>query len=139
VRLRVAAAIAAAAIVGTIAAIYSLPPVLLRDASAPASLKPFVDGARATIRSQAIEGPLFWWPLHLRFVEARCSSTPRTGVALIFEEWRPPYRSTTYAVAWRGSMPTSADGAWGGGIGMHRVYDDEEFVYQMGLNTVVCP
>lgn len=118
--------------------IILLPPLLLRDAPPPLSLAAFIDGARAKLRSEAIEGPLFWWPLHLRFVEARCSAMHPGRVALVFDEWRPPYLTPTYAVARRGSMPSTPDDSWMGGLGMRSVYDDDEFTYQMGTNTVPC-
>lgn len=138
-RIRRLIAIVIAALITLVLAVIALPPLLVRDAAPPTSLAPFVDGARAEIRSHSIEGPWFWWPLHLRFVEARCSPDRPGHVALIFEEWRPPYTRVTYAAAWRGSMPTSPDDGWAGGLGMDSIFDDDEFVYQMGTNTIPCP
>ena len=132
-------AVAIATPIVLVVAVLIVPPMVLRDALAPASLAPYVEAARADLRSHSIEGPLFWWPVHFQFVDARCSSTYPGRVALIFEAWRPPYLSKSYGVAWRGSFPTSFDDGWGGGIGMGSVYDDDEFVYQMGENTVSCP
>lgn len=71
-------------------------------------------------------------------MEARC----RAGggaVALVFEEWRPPYLGVTYAYAIRGSMPTSAGDAWGGGFGVTSLSTDDEFVSQMGADSFRCP
>jgi len=139
VTLRRIVASSVVALIGVLVAIVVLPPLLLRDAPAPASLAPFIDSARASVRSMSIEGPLFWWPVHFQFIEARCSSEHSGRVALIFEAWRPPYLGKTYAVAMRGSFPTSPDDSWGGGLGMGSVYDDDEFIYQMGENTIACP
>jgi hypothetical protein len=116
-----------------------LPTLALGDERAPASVAPFVDSARSSLRSEAIEGPFFWWPLHLRFVEARCSVEYPGRVALVFEAWRPPYLSKSWAFAVRGSMPTSADDGWGGGFGSQPADEGDEFQYQIGAGSVPCP
>jgi len=139
VRIQRLVAIVLSALIAIVVAVVALPPLLLRDAPAPASLARFVDGARAQLRSESIEGPLFWWPLHLRFAEARCSTDRQGRVALVFEAWRPPYLGTAFAVAWRGSLPSSPEDSWGGAFGTGSVFDDDEFVYQMGTNTTPCP
>ena len=77
-------------------------------------------------------------PLHLRFIEARCRADGGHAVALVFEEWRPPYLDVTYAYALRGSMPTSSDDSWGGGFGVKSLTTDDEFTFQMGADSVAC-
>jgi hypothetical protein len=57
---------------------------------------------------------------------------------LVFEEIGPPYLSTTYAYAVRGSMPASEEDAWSGGYGLSDVLADPEFVHLMGADTVPC-
>ena len=121
---------------GIVLALVVLPPLLLRDAQAPATLSPFIDGARAQLKSELVDGPLFWWPNYLRFTEARCSVVYPGRVALVFELWRPPYVPPAYAVAMRGSMPSSTSDSWGGGWGIGSVYGDTEFIYQMGADAV---
>ena len=116
-------------------AIETAPLLVWPDASAPASLARYVPVARQQLLRRAIDRLL--WPLHLRFVEARCSSDGK--VALVFEEVRPLLPWRTFAVAWRGSMPTSPDQGWGGGTGMASVLDDAEFVQVMGSDTFACP
>ena len=113
----------------------SLPGLLWPDAPVPASLAEFMPAAREQLWDQATDGLRL--PLHLRFLEARCSSDG--GVALVFEEIGPPFFATTYAYAVRGSMPTSPDDGWSAGTGMRSVLDDPEFVHLMGDDTVVCP
>ncbi len=113
-------------------AVTLLPPVVLPDAPAPASLARFVDGARRRISAEA---PLLW-PLHVRFVAARCSGQ---RVALIFERWQPPYLGTPYAIAMRGSTPTSVDDSWMLAMGRGSPDADDEFLYQMGADTIACP
>jgi hypothetical protein len=118
-----------------IGAVTSLPALLWPDAPVPDSLAAFVPAAREQLWDNASED--FRLPLHLRFLEARCSSDG--GVALVFEEIGRPVGSTTYAYAVRGSMPTSPDDGWGGGYGVRSVLDDPEFIHLMGDDTVVCP
>jgi hypothetical protein len=117
-------------------ALNSLPGLLWPDDPVPASVAEFVPTARDELWSQAIDGLRL--PLHLRFVDARCASDG--GVALIFEELRPPYLTNTYAYTSRGSMPASQDDGWGsGGYSMSSVLDDPEFIHLMGDDTVPCP
>ncbi len=112
-----------------------VPPVLWPDRPVPASLAAFVRAARQQLWSEATDGLRL--PLHLSFVEARCS--PNGSVALIFAEHRPPYAETRFAFALRGSMPTATDDTWGGGAGVAgSALDDSEFVHQMGLDTGSC-
>jgi len=127
-----------AALIAIVLAVVALPPLLVRDGPAPASLAPFVDSARAQLRSEAIDGPFFWLPLHLRFSEARCSVDQPGRVALVFDVWRPPYLGTPFAVAMRGSFPSGPADSWGGGFGTGSIFDDDEFIYQMGTNTIPC-
>ena len=125
-----AALLAVPAVIGLIATF--VPPVLWPDRPVPASLAAFVPAARQQLWSEATDGLRL--PLHLSFVEARCS--PNGSVALIFAEHRPPYTETRFAFALRGSMPTATDDAWGGAAGVAgSVLDDAEFVHQMGLDT----
>lgn len=111
-----------------------LPPVVWPDAPAPPSLVTSVPGARHDLWVNA--SPLV--PLHLTFVEARCSKSG--AVALVFEEHRLPYLGTHFAIATRGSMPTSPlDEAWSGGIGISgSVVNDQEFLSVMGTESTVC-
>ncbi len=112
-----------------------VPPVLWPDRPVPASLAAFVPAARQQLWSEAIDGLRL--PLHLSFVEARCS--PNGSVALIFADHRPPYTETRFAYALRGSMPTATDDTWGGGAGVAgSALDGSEFVHQMGLDTGSC-
>ena len=128
-----AALLAVLAVIGLIATF--VPPALWADRPVPASLAAFVPAARQQLWSEATDGLRL--PLHLTFVEARCS--PNGYVALIFEEHRPPYTETRFAYALRGSMPVGVDDSWGGGFGITgSVLDDTEFVYQMGLDTGSC-
>lgn len=123
--------------VGALAALglafVALPPVLLPDAPAPASLAPFVASARHQLW---VEGTLLV-PPYLRFVEARCQ-VGGTAVALVFEEWRFPYLNRNYAYAIHGSMPTAGDDGWGGGFGVTSLATDDEFLFQMGSNSKPC-
>jgi len=123
---------AAAALAG---ALEAVPSVVWPDAPAPASLERSVPVAREWMWDRAFDA--FPWPLHLRFIEVRCGSDG--AVALVFEEIRPLLPLRTYAVAWRGSMPSSSDDGWGGGTGMPSVLDDAEFIHIMGPDTVACP
>jgi hypothetical protein len=111
------------------------PSVIWPDAPAPASVAPYVSAAREQVWGNAIERLL--WPLHLRFVEARCSRD--SAVALIYQEIRPLLPLRTYAYAARSSMPTSTEDAWGGGSGIWSVLDDPEFVRLRGPDSGACP
>jgi hypothetical protein len=127
-----ALAIAAAGLGAT-----TLPPLVWPDAPVPASLSAAIPAARHQLTDESADRlpPL---PLHLTFLEARCSETG--AVALVFEEHRPPYLGTSYAVAFRGSMPTEPGDAWGGGVGIvGSVLGDPEFTNQMGRDPSVCP
>lgn len=125
---------AQAAAAALASALEAVPSVVWPDAPTPASLAPSVSVAREAMWNRAFD--TFPWPLHLRFVEARCGGG---AVALVFEEIRPLLPLRTYAVAWRGSMPSSSDDAWGGGTGMPSVLGDPEFIHIMGTDTVACP
>lgn len=116
-------------------AVTSLPALLWPDAQVPESLAAFLPSAREQLWHHATDGLRL--PLHLRFLEARCSN--EGGVALVFEEIGRPFFVTTYAYAVRGSMPTSPDVAWGAGTGLPSVLDNPEFIHLMGPDTVVCP
>ena len=113
---------------------FTLPPVLLPDAPFPASVAPWLAGARDSAWDHATDDLRL--PLHLRFVTARCTAGGR--VAVIFEEWRPPYLGPRYSIAMRGSMPTDEADAWGGAVGVRSWEDDNEFVYQMGTEHRAC-
>lgn len=95
----------------------------------------FVRTAREQLSNQATDGLRL--PLHLRFIQARCSSDG--GVSFVFEELGPPYRQRTYAYAVRGSMPMSREESWGGGYGLTSVFTNPEFIHSMGSDTVGCP
>jgi hypothetical protein len=113
-----------------------LPPVVWPDPAIPASVAPYIPAARAALWTEATDG--LQVPLHLTFVEARCAEDG--AVALIFEEHRPPYGETRYAYAIRGSMPTTADNAWGGGFRVPApVERDAEFIHLMGTDPGPCP
>lgn len=122
--------ISALALVAVVLALTLLPPVLLPEAPAPASIARFVDGARRRIWTEAT------LPLHVRFVTAQCAGE---RVALIFELWQSPHLGTAYAIAMRGSMPTSVDDMWGLAMGRDSASIADEFLYQMGANTIPCP
>lgn len=73
---------------------YTVPPLVLHDAPAPAGLTAQIEDARDSVRAKS---RVFPRPLHPRFVQARCFDD---GVlALYFEEWVPPYLGVRYAVA----------------------------------------
>jgi hypothetical protein len=57
---------------------------------------------------------------------------------LVFEEIGPPFLTTTYAYAVRGSMPTSDVDAWSGGSGLSDVLADPEFVHLIGADSMPC-
>ena len=112
-----------------------VPPVIWPDAPAPASVEAFVAAARKDLRNRGANAS--WLPLHLSFIEARCSADGR--VALIFEEHRPPYTTTRYAYVARGSMPTAEDQGWGGGFGIEGpAQADHEFIHVMGPDPAPC-
>ena len=92
--------------------------------------------AREQLWSEAIDG--LRRPLHLRFVEARCQAEG-TAVALIFEEYRPPYLVRSYAYAVRGSLPTTSDERWAGRYGLRSIEGDPELDRLLGRDTVACP
>ena len=102
---------------------YTVPPLLLRDAAAPAQVAPLVDDARHTVIGNSRVFPL---PLHPRFIDARCF---KDGfIALYFEEWVPPYLGVRYAVA-VGELGAPVNG-WEGGyhldsIGPGSTFDQE--------------
>ena len=131
-----AVSMAEASVASMLRAARMLPLLVWPDAPAPDSVAEFVPAAREQLRSQAIDGLRV--PLHLRFLEARCSADGG-GVALVFEEIGPPYLLRTFAYAVRGSMPTSLDDSWAGGYGLTTVLDDPEFIHAMGSDTVTCP
>jgi hypothetical protein len=122
--------------ISVVAATTFLPPVIWPDTRVPASVASSLAGARHELRANATERSLL--PLHLSFVEARCSNTG--AVALVFEEHRFPYLGTRFAFAARGAMPTSAsEGGWGGGVGISgSVLDDPEFINLMGTGSTSC-
>lgn len=125
---------AEAAAAALLHALEVAPSVIWPDAPAPPSVAAYVPVAREQLRGNAIDRRL--WPLHLRFVEARCG---RDGaVALIYEEIRP-LLPRTFAYAARGSMPTSTTDSWAGGTGMVTVLDDPEFTRLMGPQSGACP
>jgi hypothetical protein len=117
--------IVAIAVLGSI----FVPPLVLRDALAPAELAPYVDDARSSV-GQNIEGLL---PVHLRFTHARCRADG--GSVLIFEQWQPPYLGVRYAYAMAGDSPPNS---WGGGTGFEDLTSDSEIAYFMGSNEVDC-
>jgi hypothetical protein len=126
---------AQAAAAALLNALEALPSVIWPDEPAPASLAESVPLARERMWDRAFDS--FPWPLHLRFIEARCGATG--AVALVFEEIRPLLPMRTYAVAWRGSMPSSTDDDWAGSTGMASVRDDPELDRILGADTGPCP
>lgn len=130
----------AAALAGTIVVAVALvatflPAVIWPDAPVPPSLAASMPAARQMLWTEGSDGPRL--PLHLTFIEARCGADG--SVALIFEEHRPPYADKRFAYAARGSMPTSADEAWGGGYGIPGpVLGDDEFIHLMGRDPARC-
>lgn len=126
----------AASAAALVRAFNALPAVVWPDARAPESVADFVPAVREQLWRTATEGLRL--PLHLRFLEARCQ-VEGTSVALIFEAFRPPYLFPSYAVAVRGSLPTSTDDSWAGAYGIRSVERDPEFIQLMGNDTVPCP
>ena len=117
--------IVAVAILGSIV----VPPVVLRDAAAPARLAPYVDNARASV-SQHVDGLL---PRHLRYIGARCRAGG--GAVFIFEQWQPPYLGNRYAYGMTGSFPPNG---WGGGTGIDALRNDPEIAFFLGTREVDC-
>ncbi len=112
-----------------------MPRVLWPDSPVPPSLAAFLPAARQQLWSEATDGLRL--PLHLTFVDARCAANG--SVAVIFEEHRPPYTESHFAYAVRDSMPMAADDAWSGGYGISgSVFDDGEFTWLMGHDTIPC-
>ncbi len=113
-----------------------VPPVIFPDGPAPSSLEGYEPSARQQLLNQLDATERF--PIHLRFVEARCSTDGSDGIALLFEELRPPYLEPTIAYTVRRDLPTSPDDAWSGGFGVRLIDDDPEFVHLMGPGSVTC-
>ena len=107
----------------------AVPPLVLRDAPAPARIAPFVGDARSSLVREA-QGLL---PLHLRYAEARCRRDG--GALLVFEQWEPPYVGSRYAYAMSGAWPPSG---WGGGIGIGDLRGDAEIAAFLGTDEVHC-
>ena len=126
----------AASAAALLRAFDALPAVIWPDAPAPRSVARFVSAAREQLWHESIEGLRL--PLHLRFVEARCEAEG-TSVALIFEEYRPPYLVHTYAYAARGSLPASSDDRWAGGTGLRSIEADPELERLLGTDAIACP
>lgn len=126
--LRLAALVALIAFIvipGTIA----VPPLVLRDARAPAHIAPYVGDARASLLGEVDQVV----PIHLRFVAARCRADG--GALLVFEHWEAPYLAVRYSYAMSGTWPPSA---WGGGIGMEDLAGNPEIAAFMGADEVSC-
>ena len=113
-----------------------VPPVLFPDGPAPSSLEGYVPAARRQLLDQLDATDRF--PVHLRFVEARCSTDGSGGIALLFEELRPPYLEPTIAYTARRGLPTSPEDAWSGGFGVRSIDDDPEFLHLMGPAPAAC-
>jgi hypothetical protein len=122
--------IASLAIAMVAAASIALPPVLLRDAPAPARIAPHVADARASVWGAAFRFPL---PLHLRFVGARCRADG--GEVLVFEQWEPPYLMVRYGYAMTGRWPPLG---WSGGSNWDDLADDPEIAQFLGSEEVPC-
>lgn len=108
-----------------------VPPIVLPDRPAPASVAGLIDDARHSIWTNADDAGLI---VHLRFVEARCARA--NAVILIFEEWRPPYLGPRHAFA-VGSMGGES---WGGGTGQDDMSGiEEELTFNFGADQHPCP
>jgi hypothetical protein len=106
-----------------------VPPLVLRDAAAPAHIEPFLSDARARLYGEAVR----LLPLHLRFVEARCRRDG--GALLVFEQWELPYLGSRYGYVMSGTWPPTG---WGGGVGMIDLRGDPEIAAFMGTDEVPC-
>ncbi len=107
----------------------TVPPLLLRDAPAPARIAPFVDDARTRLLDE-IDHVV---PIHLRLVAARCRADG--GALLVFEHWEPPYLVVRHSYAMSGTWPPSG---WGGGIGMEDLAGDPEIAAFLMSGEVPC-
>jgi hypothetical protein len=107
----------------------AVPPLVLRDAPAPAHIAPFLGDARSSLFREAVR----LLPLHLRFAEARCRRDG--GALLVFEQWEPPYLGFRYGYVMSGTWPPTG---WGGGVGMVDLRSDPEIAAFMGTDEVPC-
>ena len=106
-----------------------LPPIVLRDAPAPARIASYVEAGRSDLRGN-IDG----LPPHLRFVAARCRADG--GVMLVFEQWAPPYLVVPYAYVMSGHWPPLQ--GWSGGANWHDLADDPEVAAFFGSSEIAC-
>lgn len=126
------AAVLSIALIGAIV----VPPVVFPDGPAPTDVAAYVPVARQQLLNQLDVTARF--PVYLRFIEARCSTDGSGGIALLFEELRPPYLATTIAYTARRGLPTSPHDAWSGGFGVRSVDEDDEFIHLMGERSASC-
>lgn len=118
-----------AILVPALAALFVFPSTVWPDRPIPSRFAPYVDSARASIRSN-IEGIRI---VHLRLDSVRCR---RDGAAaIIFEQREPPYLNTSYAYAISGTWPPVG---WDGGVGIHDAAADPELAYFLGADEVPC-
>ena len=113
-----------------------VPPVAFPDHAAPERVAPFVPAARDQLLDQL--DPVARFPVYFRFLEARCSTDGSGGIALLFEELRPPYLEPTIAYTTRRGLPASPEDAWSGGFGVRSIDDDPEFIHLMGPGSARC-
>lgn len=75
-------------------------PCAFRDAPVPARAQPWLEAGR-----RSIAGHVDWfpWPLHVQFVEARCTEDE---VVLLYAQRQVPYLETRYGFKRAGAGPT---------------------------------
>ncbi len=112
-----------------IVATAAVPPLVLRDARAPAHVAPYVGEARARLLGELDD----LLPAHLRFVAARCREDG--GALLVFEQREPPYLGVRYSYVMSGTWPPTG---WGGGIGMEDLDGDPEIAAFLMPGEVPC-
>jgi len=126
-RFLLAASVAPVALIGVLWG----PNVLFADSAAPASVRPYVEAARADLASNLNDHQLL--PFHLRFLRAECRA--EGGAVFIFEQRVFPYTEVKYAYAMSGFWPPSA---WSGGAQLDVPWDTE-MARLLGGHSVPCP
>lgn len=94
------------------------PGALFPDATAPPTIAPYIDAARADLASNLDDRELL--PIHLRFLRADCPA--EGGAALVFEQRTFPYLEVRYAYAISTTWPPSA---WSGGGNLDDPVDND--------------
>lgn len=124
-KIRLAGAVAVAAIAGSLLLLTAGAPLIWPDQTIPAPYSEQIDQARSSVRGQ-VEGLRF---PHFQLVEIRCGANG--AVAYVFDQIEAPYIETRYAYAVTGTWPPSG---WSGGITL-TTRDDTELAYLLGTEV----